>query len=113
MLRKSRYLHMQTPNGHFNGFSVFYFQDPEDSTDVVTFAVTFCSKKDTFNRRAARDACTVWCVNGETVTCRVVDFPMELAKIYSKCFGYAFDKYSVKVKRTFANKFAWVWKYFL
>lgn len=114
-LKNARFVHVQTPGGHSNGFSVYFWPDdvpaaglPGDDT-IVHYSVAVCNKVDHFCKRLAREQC----FRTEGKTCKIPDFPSVLAAIECKAWGISYDKQEMLVKRFYANKYAWLFKYFL
>lgn len=107
MFTRSRYIHKQTPGGKKNGFSVLL--SPAENPNEVGVSVTFCSAKDQFCKRTAREELR-----------SIIPTPvpvLEVPKALSECLAYAcgtpLEKYPPPVQRTYSNQWAWVWKYFL
>lgn len=108
-LKRGRYLHVQTPGGKFNGFSVFFYPHDDDDSKV-NIMTTFCSSGDQFCRRTAR----VELQQKQEESVPVSHFPNVLAGFKQHALGRECVATKQKVyQRQMANQFAWVWKYFL
>lgn len=114
MLNKIRYHHEQQ-NLHANNesiphngsFSVMLI--PVDQ-EFVEIRHTFCSKKDMFSRRAAREALQ----KKEGSIIPVSLLPNAFAEIRLQSTGDEDVVFTMpEVRRGLANQYAWVWKYFL
>lgn len=124
-LRNARFVHVQTPGGHSNGFSVYFWPDGDEyggtevdpvmiitkhaDPSVVHYSVAVCNKADHFCKRLAREQC----FRTEGKTCKISEFPSILAALECKAWGISYDKQEMLVKRFYANKYAWLFKYFL
>lgn len=121
-LRNARFVHVQTPGGHSNGFSVYFWPDDaridpdsnpaaiiEADPSVVHYSVAVCNKVDHFCKRLAREQC----FRTEGKTCKISEFPALMAALECKAWGISYDKQEMLVKRFYANKYAWLFKYFL
>jgi hypothetical protein len=114
-LRKSRFIHFQTleKNTPLKGFTVFMEPyanlggDVEVDANEVRVSIALCHKVDHFCRKQGRIAA----MTAETQVVKVVDLPMFLARLKAKCYGVRLK--TKQAERTWANSFAWVWKYFL
>lgn len=106
MLRKVRYHHFNTgllcAGDHFRGATVKF--TPVDQ-EYVQVQHTFCSKEDTFCKRVGREEAD----RSEPNVIPVSHVPTYLAGLDAKVYGVNLKH----VKQYQANKFAWVWKYFL
>jgi hypothetical protein len=75
----------------------------------VNYSTAVCNKVDHFNKKLARETC----YGADEHTCRIADFPSKLAALECKAWGISYDKQVMMVKRHYANKYAWLFKYFL
>lgn len=111
MFHKPRYIHVQTPGGKKNGFSVLL--SPHDNPNTVNVSVTYCSKKDQFCKRTARQELHFV----PPVEVPVNKLPMTLAayriRSIGPMVGDEFVDFSNPYFRSYSNQWAWVWKYFL
>jgi hypothetical protein len=103
-LIRERFIHCQTPGKKFNGFSVYFWPHETDPT-CVSYSVAMCSKHDHFCKAKAREVC----FNAAEQVCRIVDFPSVLSNLDYGIGGLQ----SNYMRQLFANKYTWVWKYFL
>lgn len=107
-LKAARFIHQQTPYGKFNGFSVYFWPHDTDAS-LVNYSVALCSNKDHFCKATARETC----FNHKEQTCRIIDFPIELAKLDYIDDRHIWDVLSSGAQRAIASRWAWVYKYFL
>jgi len=106
MLKRSRYLHRQTPNGiNHHGFSILL--EPCDS-DSVYFRLTICSINDQFCKRTARTTLD----KKEQQKILIKNLPRYLQELHNECYNNKWSFTNIKDK-TYGNMWAWVWKYFL
>lgn len=106
MFKRPRYIHKQVDGQKFRGFSVLL--TPAEHPDSVNVSVVFCSRKDQFCKRTAR----------ELLSTRA-SFPVPVANLPKVI--YAFQVQCEKDVDTFINKYmkyasnewTWLWKYFL
>lgn len=121
-LKNARFVHVQTPGGHINGFSVYFWPDEahidpdsnpativEGDKNIVHYSIALCNPVDHFCKRLAREQC--FRVEGKQ--CKVGEFPAVLAALECRAWGISYDKQPMMVKRHYANKYAWLFKYFL
>ena len=117
-LKNARFVHVQTPGGMSNGFSVYFyphtvqpdaFRAEVNEPTLVNYTVAVCNKVDHFCKRLGREQCYV----AEEKTCKVTDFPAVIAALECRAWGISYDRQPMVVKRHYANKYAWLFKYFL
>lgn len=107
-LKNARFVHVQTPSGISNGFSVYFWPHDTDPA-LVNYSVALCNRVDHFCKRLARETC----YGAEEKVCRIADFPATVAALETRSWGISYDKQPMMVKRHYANKYAWLFKYFL
>jgi len=110
-LRKNRFIHYQTLDKEtpYKGFTVELVpigddNGTPDNQNTVDLYVAMCHKVDHFSRAGGRYAVGMKKVQN----IKVVELPIFLSQLEAKCWHY-----KIVNKRAAANRWAWVWKYFL
>lgn len=113
MLYKPRYLHQALRGSEFptNGYSVLMLPVLDDHggqvSNLVDVKATICSKEDQFTRAGAR----AYLNTKEGTIILVSQLPQYLAKLDALACGFKLK--TKQQMRAHANRFAWLWKYFL